>query len=127
MPNRADERCPCGHPMPYADCCGPAHRGSSPSTAEALMRSRYSAFARGDAGYLHRSWHPDTRPAAVTVDPDTRWIGLDVLESTGGGLFDTDGVVEFRARYRDRRGPGEVHERSRFVRHDGSWVYHGAI
>jgi SEC-C motif-containing protein len=90
------------------------------------MRSRYSAFALGDAAYLHRSWHPDTRPSRVTLDPETRWTGLEVLESTGG-LFDREGVVEFRARYRDRGGPGEMRERSRFVRIDGSWVYHGPI
>jgi SEC-C motif-containing protein len=111
--------------MSYAECCEPAHRGRSPSTAEALMRSRYTAFALGDADYLRRSWHPDTRPADVTADPQVRWVGLDVLESTGGGLFDREGVVEFRARYRDPGGPGELHERSRFVRHDGSWMYHG--
>jgi len=113
--------------MPYADCCAPAHRGTPPATAEALMRSRYSAFALGDADYLRRSWHPDTRPAVVTADPRTRWVGLEVLAATGGGLFDTEGVVEFRARYRESGGPGEMHERSRFVRHDGVWVYHGAI
>jgi SEC-C motif domain protein len=91
------------------------------------MRSRYSAFALGDAAYLHRSWHPDTRPAVVTVDPQTRWTGLEVLASTGGGLFDREGVVEFVARYRDRDGPGEMRERSRFVRVGGSWVYQGPI
>lgn len=91
------------------------------------MRSRYSAFALDDADYVLRSWHPDTRPESVEPDPQMRWTGLDVLESRGGGLFDAEGVVEFRAHYRDHGRPGEMHERSRFVRHDGGWVYLGPV
>jgi SEC-C motif domain protein len=91
------------------------------------MRSRYAAFALDDAAYVLRSWHPDTRPDSVEPDPALRWTGLDVIESTGGGLFDAEGVVEFRARYRDGGRPGDMRERSRFVRHDGQWVYWGPI
>lgn len=122
-----ETRCPCGRGLPYAECCGPAHRGHAPATAEALMRSRYSAFARDDEDYVLRSWHPDTRPERVEPDPRMRWAGLDVLATTGGGLFDAEGVVEFRAHYRDGGRPGEMHERSRFVRHDGAWVYWGPL
>lgn len=57
--------CPCGLPAAYDDCCGRLHRGQAPATtAEQLMRSRYSAFAVGDEAYLLRSWHPTTRPPA---------------------------------------------------------------
>jgi SEC-C motif-containing protein len=83
------------------------------------MRSRYTAFVRGDVEHLLRTWHPDTRPAALELDPGIRWTGLDVLDRAGGGLFDTEGVVEFRAHHRD----GAQHERSRFVRDAGRWVY----
>jgi SEC-C motif domain protein len=89
------------------------------------MRSRYSAYARDDEDYVLRSWHPDTRPRRV--EPGVRWVGLEVLESTGGGLFDAEGIVEFRAHYRDGGRPGEMHERSRFVRHEGAWAYWGPI
>ncbi|WP_280273702.1 YchJ family metal-binding protein, partial [Nocardia wallacei] len=35
------------------DCCGPRLDGTRPApTAEALMRSRYTAFAVGDVDYL---------------------------------------------------------------------------
>ncbi|MBB4760881.1 YchJ family protein [Amorphoplanes digitatis] len=119
--------CPCGLGRPYGECCGPAHRGQAPATAEALMRSRYAAFALDDSAYLLRSWHHTTRPAGVDPDPNLRWTGLDVLGSTQGGLFDAEGVVEFRAHYRDGGTPGEMRERSRFVRHDGQWVYWGPI
>ena len=119
--------CPCGRGLPYDECCGPAHQGHAPATAEALMRSRYSAFALDDAAYVLASWHPDTRPADVEPDPHMRWTGLDLTGSTGGGLFDAEGVVEFRAHFTDRGKPGEMRERSRFVRHDGAWVYWGPI
>ena len=62
----ANRRCPCGTGLPYDDCCGPLHAGSTAAaTAEQLMRSRYSAFAVGDAAYLLATWHPSTRPAAL--------------------------------------------------------------
>lgn len=82
------------------------------------MRSRYSAFALGNVAYLRVSWHPSTRPARLDLDPALRWLGLEVLQAEGG-IFDTEGVVEFRARH-DR---GVLHERSRFVREGGRWVY----
>ena len=119
--------CPCGRGLPYEQCCGPAHQGTPPATAEALMRSRYSAFALDDDAYVLSSWHPGTRPAAVEPDPHLLWVGLDILESSGGGMFDAEGVVEFRAHYRDRGKRGDMVERSRFVRHDGRWVYWGPI
>ncbi len=91
------------------------------------MRSRYSAFAMDETDYLRTSWHPETRPASVASDPQLRWVGLKILDSSGGGLFDAEGTVEFQARYRDGGKPGDMHERSRFVRHDGRWVYWGPI
>ena len=87
------------------------------------MRSRFSAFARGDAAFLLRSWHPSTRPARLELDPDLRWYRLDVLRVERGGLFDDEGVVEFRASYRAPEGRGSMHEVSRFARDDGAWTY----
>jgi SEC-C motif-containing protein len=130
MAKRADREtapCPCGLGQPYGECCGPAHRGRAPATAEGLMRSRYSAFALDDAGYVLRSWHPSTRPAEIEPDPDLRWVGLDVIETSGGGMFDTEGIVEFRAHYRASGRHADMRERSRFVRHEGTWVYWGPI
>jgi SEC-C motif-containing protein len=119
--------CPCGRGLAYKECCGMAHHGITPATAEALMRSRYSAFAKDDEAYVLRTWHPRTRPATIEPDPGLRWVGLEVLESQGGGLFDAEGIVEFRAFFRDHGRHGEMVERSRFVRHDGQWTYWGPI
>ena len=87
------------------------------------MRSRYSGYAIGDTAYLLHSWHPDTRPARLVLDPQQRWTRLEIVDTEGGSLFDSTGVVEFRAHHRDRAGAGVLHERSRFSRHDGRWVY----
>ncbi len=87
------------------------------------MRSRFSAFAVGDAGYLLRSWHPDTRPRDLTLDPDQRWTRLEIVGTTGGGMLHAEGTVEFRAHYLLGRRPGQLHEHSRFTRAGGDWVY----
>lgn len=120
-------RCPCGTGLPYDECCGRLHGGEAhAATAEQLMRSRYSAFVLGDTGWLLATWHPDTRPASVQLDPRVRWTGLEVLATTGGTLFADTGTVEFRA-HRVRDGvPGSQHEDSVFLREGGLWLYrHG--
>ncbi len=123
-------RCPCGSGDPYDACCGRYHRGEADApTAEALMRSRYTAFARRDAPYLLRTWHPRTRPAPdeVRLAPEQRWLRLDVLETSGGGPFDDEGTVVFEARWRSGADRGVLRERSRFLRPAGGgprrWLY----
>jgi SEC-C motif domain protein len=117
-------RCPCGTGVPYDACCGPAHTGAAPApTAEKLMRSRYSAFALGDAEYLLRTWHASTRPASLRLDSSRRWAGLTIDATDGGGLLHKTGTVEFTASYEDGAFRGSQHEKSTFVREDGQWFY----
>ncbi len=87
------------------------------------MRSRYSAFAVRDTAYLLRTWHSTTRPPALDLDEDVRWTGLDILATTGGSAFHTEGTVEFRAHCVVHGHADSQAERSRFVREDGNWVY----
>ncbi|MBC3842396.1 YchJ family protein [Streptacidiphilus sp. 4-A2] len=116
--------CPCGLGRPYQECCGVYHQGRAAApTAEALMRSRYSAFAVGDQPYLLRSWHPSTRPARLELDPAQRWVRLEVLSVQGGSAFHSEGSVEFRAYCREHGQEDVLHEHSRFVRDQGAWVY----
>lgn len=116
--------CPCGHPSSYEKCCGRLHRGeAAAATPEELMRSRYSAFAVRDEGYLLRTWHPRTRPPRVEFDPAMRWTGLEIRATSEGTAFHTTGTVTFRARYTDGGRPDALHEKSRFERLDGVWVY----
>ncbi|MFD5779283.1 YchJ family protein [Streptomyces sp. NPDC126933] len=116
--------CPCGLPAMYGACCGRFHAGTAtPPTAELLMRSRYSAFAVRDEPYLLRTWDPATRPSGAAPDPVMRWTGLEILDATDGSPFHTTGTVTFRARFTQRGERGALHERSRFARHEGAWVY----
>jgi SEC-C motif-containing protein len=96
-------------------------------SAEELMRSRYSAYAYGDADYLFRTWHPRTRPADVTPDPSIIWTGLEVIEIAAGGPDDDRGEVEFRAAFEFAGRADSLHERSRFERRAGRWFYLDAV
>lgn len=91
------------------------------------MRSRYAAFAVRDAAYLLRTWHPDTRPDILDLDPGTRWERLEILGTTEGSAFHTMGTVTFRAYFKDNGRAGSLYEKSRFVRHGGAWVYGSAV
>jgi len=107
--------CPCGSDQ-LLDCCrGPVIGGAQAKSAEALMRSRYSAYVLGYWLYLRESWHPDTRPSTVTP-VDTDWIGLTIVKAT------TD-TVEFIAGFRDGGKVMALHEISRFAQISGHWRY----
>lgn len=133
-----DLACPCRArdttPVRYADCCGRWHdgllRGEHAPTPEALMRSRYSAYAlaqgtrRGSTlpsllDYLMKTWHPSTAPGDLELGP-IQWTGLDVLHREAS---DDAAVVEFVAHHKVNGRAGQLHEVSRFVREDGAWRY----
>lgn len=116
--------CPCGSGQPYAACCGRLHAGAANApAADALMRSRYSAYVLGLEPYLLATWHPTTRPAALDLagDAGTKWLGLEIRRRQ---TTDADhATVEFVARYRIAGRGHRLHEISRFVREDGRWYY----
>lgn len=118
--------CPCGLPATYGECCGRFHGGAPAPTCEALMRSRYAAFVVRDVAYLLRTWHPDHRPDVLDLDPGQRWQGLEILATTEGSAFHTTGTVTFRAHYTAGGRRDSLHEKSRFVRYEGAWVYESA-
>jgi len=117
-------RCPCrkkSEATTYADCCEPFHRGQQPATtAETLMRSRYSAFALKNAEYLLATWHPSTRPARIDFAPGEEWVQLRVLAAHEDG---DEAKVEFIARWRRGGSIDSLREVSRFVREGGRWLY----
>jgi SEC-C motif domain protein len=125
----AAELCPCGSGRAYDGCCGPAIAGTTPApTAEALMRSRYTAYAKGAIDYLVASHHATTRAA---VDREgiaewaqrSTWLGLEIGATEAGAATDERGTVEFRAKYRQGDIVHTHHERSQFLRADGRWFY----
>ena len=113
--------CPCGAGL-YRNCCEPLHTGEHRAeTAEALMRSRYSAFVLERADYLRATWHASTCPAQLDLDPAAKWLGLEVRAHH---RVDADHAeVEFVARFRVAGRAVRQHERSRFVREQGCWWY----
>jgi SEC-C motif-containing protein len=120
--------CPCGRtgaggkPVAFSDCCGRYLDHTIPAPdAEHLMRSRYSAFVLGRGDYLQASWHASTRPADLALEPDVKWLGLEVKRHR---LIDADHAeVEFVARSRIGGRGQRLHETSRFVREGGRWFY----
>ncbi|WOB06981.1 YchJ family protein [Piscinibacter gummiphilus] len=117
--------CDCGAPRRYEDCCGRFHSGPlhpQAPDAEALMRSRYSAYVRDLIDYLLATWHPSTRPSTIEPNPPgLRWLGLDVKKHE---VQDADhATVEFVARSKLGGRAHRLQEKSRFVREDGRWFY----
>lgn len=112
--------CPCQSGDSYSECCQPLHAGAPASSPEALMRSRFSAFALGNADYVKNSWHRSTRPANLSLDEGERWMGLTVIEATQNG---DQGSVHFKAVSRDSEGFSVLEETSRFVQENGYWFY----
>ena len=129
--------CPCGGPS-FATCCQPHLSGESvPQTAEALMRSRYTAYTLGNEAYLRLSWHPSTCPQGPIVNENERsqWLGLEVKSAlrlrqrkvNTEESPDRD-TVEFVARYKVGGRAHRMHEVSSFVRETDSggvlrWYY----
>ena len=118
--------CPCSSGATLEQCCGQyLEAGKRAPTAEVLMRSRYVAYVFNDAAYLRKTWHPDTCPVELSLDDCGKWIGLKILRTERGEVDDEQGSVEFVARYKVAGKAHRLHEASRFVRHEGCWVYEG--
>lgn len=126
-PAPSSATCPCGltgsrgQPLALADCCGRYLDGAPALDAQALMRSRYTAFVLGRTDYLRATWHPDTCPADPSPVPGTKWLGLEVRDHRVVDAAHAE--VEFVARYRVGGRAVRLHERSRFVNEQGRWLY----
>ena len=121
-------QCPCGSGLDVDGCCGPILEGAPAPSPEALMRSRFTAFFRGDLDYIestHAAEVRDTfnRSAAESTASSVEWVDLEIGETSDGGEGDDIGTVEFRARFKK---DGELmvhHEQSNFRREEGRWTY----
>lgn len=119
--------CPCGEGESFGNCCGAILAGKrKASTAQQLMRSRYCAFVCRDADYLLATVAPEK---ASGFDPDKirsdrcEWLGLEIIATDKGDIFDQKGIVEFIARFREDGTDHLLHEISRFERRNGNWLY----
>jgi SEC-C motif-containing protein len=117
--------CPCGSGKPFEACCGPALDGSRPpATAEALMRSRFTAHVARDFGYLHRTYAPTAKlPFTGEEDPSTLGWSRLVIHSHEPGSNPDTAFVDFTAFFVDQNGEHPLQEKSEFRRTDGRWLY----
>ncbi|HEY4369137.1 MAG TPA: YchJ family metal-binding protein [Steroidobacteraceae bacterium] len=114
--------CPCASGIAINLCCGRWHAGEPAPNAEAVMRSRYTAFVVNNEPYLLATWHASTRPASVPFDSKQKWLGLKIVDAKVADANTAE--VEFIARYRIGGGSAaRHHERSRFMRDAGRWLY----
>ena len=126
--------CPCGTQKHYTDCCQPYLDGlASAPTAEALMRSRYTAYSKNNLDYLIHTQHPTTRKKndSTTLQQTfktTHWVRLTVVKTQQGQPHHKRGIIEFIATHQEKsRNPNptlnQLHERSRFIQENKQWFY----
>ena len=118
-------QCPCNPNKKYSDCCLKAHQNiHSVTSAEALMRSRYSAFVLANIDYLQKSHHSSTRPSKrekkeiLAWTKSVNWLKLEVLKTT-------ETTVEFKAFFMENGSIDVIHENSLFCKENDHWVYLG--
>jgi SEC-C motif-containing protein len=123
-------QCPCGSNLSFDACCGPFLRGEAHApTAEALMRSRYTAYTFKNIDYIANTFAPESRlkfnrQAATQWAEQANWLSLRVVSTEKGQAADQEGVVEFIAKYRQLWQTIAHHERSRFRKSgQGLWLF----
>jgi len=123
------KNCPCGSGLDYGECCGPYISGvKNAPTAEALMRSRYSAYVEHAVDYIVETCTTDEKDRIdVNQTKDwsekSTWLGLKILSTEKGGPADKEGTVEFEALYERDGLRDNHHETAKFRKKDGRWLY----
>jgi len=122
-PNKA---CPCGSSYKYKKCCSIYHKGALAPTALLLMKSRYCAYAVGDSRYIIKTTHPDNpdytddikswEESILNFSRQTYFLGLKIIDFTEG---EEEAFVTFIAHL----SSGDLKEKSRFLKHNGQWMY----
>ena len=114
--------CICGNDKNYDESCGPIISGEvSATSAQELMRSRYSAYVRGDGRYLvisttKENQYEDDAELIEEFSSNVDWLKLDILDVTTN-------IVEFKAYYKEGSDIQVLHERSNFIQENGIWLY----
>ncbi len=122
--------CPCNSGQSFESCCGPYLKGEAlPDTAEKLMRSRYTAFAKVDVDYLKKTLAPESRTDFDVASTkkwaeQAKWKGLKIISTEKGKATDTKGTVEFIATYEAEGEALDHHEVAQFRKADsGQWYF----
>ncbi len=121
--------CPCGSKLEYEACCGPIHSGNVvPTTAERLMRARYSAFVKGEIDFIVETTHPKSKDE-IDIESikkwanDSTWIGLQIHSVKGGTAQDNKGEVEFSCQFKINDKDLKHHEHSFFEKSGDRWYF----
>jgi SEC-C motif-containing protein len=123
------ETCPCGSELNYSECCELIIKGEkNADTAEQLMRSRYSAYAKMEIPYIYTSLHPDHRKdynekSTRAWAANSQWHNLEINETYEGTAEDTVGQVEFTAIYSENSIKKKHHEMAYFKKEDDTWYF----
>ena len=123
------KNCPCGSGLEYGECCEPYISGAKNApSAEALMRSRYSAYVEHAINYIVETCTKDEKDridVKQTKDwsEKSTWLGLKILAAEKGGPADSEGTVEFEAVYERDGLRDNHHEKAQFKKKDGRWLY----
>ncbi|OGV55932.1 MAG: hypothetical protein A2X49_08075 [Lentisphaerae bacterium GWF2_52_8] len=126
------EHCPCGSGISLQECCQPLIKGERKArTALELLRSRYTAYAKAEVDYVLATTHPSQRNEGdeKTVRDwakSATWHGLEIVEADAGNEGDSEGKIEFIARYTEKNIPQEHHELALFKKEEGEWFFYDA-
>ncbi len=121
--------CACGLGESIETCCGPYLKGDAfPETAEALMRSRYTAFTVADVDYIIKTHDPDTADQVDRENTEewarkSEWLGFELVSKDKGEAADDFGTIEFVAKYKLKGVTIDHRERATFRKHNGRWVF----
>lgn len=123
------KNCPCGSGKVYNECCGLYISGKAKApTAEALMRSRYSAYAEHEIDYIintcvHRDKDKIDYQSTRDWSEKSTWLGLKIISTEKGSVSDSEGAVEFEAVY-EQNGLKDIHhEKAKFKKQGSEWLY----
>jgi SEC-C motif domain protein len=125
--------CPCGSTKTYSDCCEPVIKGTQPAeTAEQLMRARYSAYTKAEMDFVFNSTDPANREGydhdgTRAWAENSEWLGLEIIGTVKGGADDSNGEVEFIARFKENGTLREHHENALFTRKEGVWYFSDGV
>ena len=114
--------CYCGNTKTFQNCCEPIILQQQLATsAEQLMRSRFSAFYTKNEAWLEASWDESTRSKTLQFEDGLKWLDLTIIQSSNSDK--THSTVEFEARYLKAGKVQAIHENSRFIKHGLQWLY----
>lgn len=130
-------KCYCFSSKSYDQCCKPLHKGRKAIDPQALMRSRFSAYAQGNADYLIKTTHPAS-PLYTSNHVSWKRKILDFCESSSFEGLEILGnkekiakfsqekslaTVTFMASIRDGNRDASFTEKALFQFLNGSYYY----